>query len=215
MIKLNKHAKPAVLHQNAAQWTAEYLRYIDGDGDVPKAAGTRYRHVEIKAVIKNETNEKCGYCESKIGATWPGDVEHLRPKSKFPELVLQWENLTLACGICNTNKGNTYADDVPLLNPYDTNIEERVTFAGSLAINRIGDMASWFWIGKLELNRGKLLARRTERLLEIQEKLNHFASVRDGLIKEAMRDKLSEEFQSHREYSRMLREFIKPQLQSS
>ena len=43
---------------------------------------------------------------------------HKLPKSKFPELVCDWENLTIACPKCNTNKGDYDLPlECPLLGP--------------------------------------------------------------------------------------------------
>ena len=39
----------------------------------------------------------CAYCEE----TTKGEVEHFRPKSKFPALVYSWSNWLLACHECN------------------------------------------------------------------------------------------------------------------
>jgi uncharacterized protein (TIGR02646 family) len=65
---------------------------------------------------------KCAYCESKVTHVDYGHIEHYRPKSLFPELTFEWDNLLLACGICNgaEHKGDRFpeaADGGPLLNP--------------------------------------------------------------------------------------------------
>jgi uncharacterized protein (TIGR02646 family) len=36
------------------------------------------------------------------------EVDHLRPKTEFPNLALTWRNLVWACGICNQSKGSQY-----------------------------------------------------------------------------------------------------------
>jgi uncharacterized protein (TIGR02646 family) len=48
--------------------------------------------------------EPCCYCESSIGA----EVEHVRPKSLYPELTFDWLNLLLVCGSCNTVKNDGF-----------------------------------------------------------------------------------------------------------
>ena len=40
----------------------------------------------------------CGYCEEIVR----GEVDHFRPKSKFPELVYEWSNWVFACNACNS-----------------------------------------------------------------------------------------------------------------
>jgi uncharacterized protein (TIGR02646 family) len=49
--------------------------------------------------------EPCCYCESSIGA----QVDHVRPKSLYPELTFDWLNLLLVCGRCNTVKNDGFA----------------------------------------------------------------------------------------------------------
>jgi uncharacterized protein (TIGR02646 family) len=42
--------------------------------------------------------EVCNYCEQNEG----GDIEHIFPKSFFPQHTFQWENYILACKQCNS-----------------------------------------------------------------------------------------------------------------
>ena len=37
-----------------------------------------------------------------------GEVDHFRPKTKFPELVYQWSNWVYACRFCNKSKWNKW-----------------------------------------------------------------------------------------------------------
>lgn len=46
----------------------------------------------------------CSYCEVALHSQV--DVEHVQPKSLNPELELEWKNFLLACGNCNSIKGN-------------------------------------------------------------------------------------------------------------
>lgn len=39
------------------------------------------------------------------------NVDHIKPRAKFPELSLDIENLQILCGACNKGKGNKYAKD--------------------------------------------------------------------------------------------------------
>ena len=49
----------------------------------------------------------CAYCERKLR----GEVDHFRPKTKFPELVYCWSNWLFACGECNNAKGDKWPTD--------------------------------------------------------------------------------------------------------
>ncbi len=45
-------------------------------------------------------NGFCNYCEGNKAT----DIEHIYPKSFFPEYTFEWENYLLACGQCNQDK---------------------------------------------------------------------------------------------------------------
>lgn len=47
--------------------------------------------------------QRCCYCEDSQAT----DVEHIRPKDFYPDLVFVWENYLLACARCNRPKSNT------------------------------------------------------------------------------------------------------------
>ncbi len=48
---------------------------------------------------------RCGYCEDSAA----DEVEHIRPKDLYPELVFAWHNYLYACGHCNRPKNNRFA----------------------------------------------------------------------------------------------------------
>ncbi|MBE9242244.1 HNH endonuclease [Synechocystis salina] len=50
-------------------------------------------------------NRRCNYCEDSVA----DEVEHIKPKSLYPEFVFVWDNYLYACGQCNTKKNNQYA----------------------------------------------------------------------------------------------------------
>lgn len=47
---------------------------------------------------------RCCYCEDSLA----DEVEHIKPKDWYPELVFVWENYLYACGPCNGPKNNRY-----------------------------------------------------------------------------------------------------------
>ena len=123
----------------------------------------------------HETHSKCAYCEGRIGHVAYTHIEHKLPKSKYQNLVCAWENLTIACPRCNTNKGNYDAPECPLLDPYIDDVEKEVAFGGPMALARGGARASTT-ITRLKLNRAELLFARSEvlkrlyRLLDLVER---------------------------------------------
>lgn len=57
-----------------------------------------------------EEDTPCGYCRLPFGRNGLGEygfgVDHIKPKSRHPELVMEISNLTWACGRCNRKKSN-------------------------------------------------------------------------------------------------------------
>ena len=49
--------------------------------------------------------QRCGYCEDSVG----DQIEHIRPKSLYPERTFVWENYLPACGGCNRAKGTDFS----------------------------------------------------------------------------------------------------------
>ena len=47
---------------------------------------------------------RCAYCEDSLA----DEVEHIRPKTFFPDLAFVWENYLFACGPFNGPKGSRY-----------------------------------------------------------------------------------------------------------
>jgi hypothetical protein len=52
---------------------------------------------------------RCVYCEDSAST----QIEHVRPKSLYPEATFSWENLLPACSGCNGPKNNRFAIFVP------------------------------------------------------------------------------------------------------
>ncbi len=48
---------------------------------------------------------RCAYCEDSMA----DEVEHVRPKDLYPEVVFAWANYVYACGPCNRPKGSHFA----------------------------------------------------------------------------------------------------------
>jgi 5-methylcytosine-specific restriction endonuclease McrA len=51
----------------------------------------------------------CGRSKRKHGVVI--HVDHIKPKSKYPELALEYNNLQLLCEDCNLGKSNKYETD--------------------------------------------------------------------------------------------------------
>jgi 5-methylcytosine-specific restriction endonuclease McrA len=49
-----------------------------------------YTEEQNKAALLKSSHDKCMYCESKLGAESYPQIEHIRPKSKYPNLEFVW-----------------------------------------------------------------------------------------------------------------------------
>jgi uncharacterized protein (TIGR02646 family) len=165
MIRLTKSPEPEVLAEQKIVWTAEYVGGVDR---------RRYAHADIRTALRDETRRKCAYCESRMEHVSPAHIEHIIPKSRRPDLVCEWSNLTIACQTCNVNKG-TYFDLVcPLLNPYVDDPKAHLRWKGPWVIPISADTGK-VTVTRLDLNRSELLYKRMreqERALDILTQMN-------------------------------------------
>ncbi len=68
----------------------------------------------------------CAYCEGEYEDISYGEIEHFKPKSLYPELMFDYNNMNIACSKCNKNKGEKF--DEKLINPTIDNPEEYLKF---------------------------------------------------------------------------------------
>jgi HNH endonuclease len=84
-------------------------------GGCPKATGgsdvSFAEYKEARDPLISRIGDYCSYCEVCLHSSI--DVEHVRPKKPQPLLALDWTNFLLACGNCNSIKGD---EDVDLAN---------------------------------------------------------------------------------------------------
>lgn len=178
MIRLRKGCEPQVLVQNHDAWTAKYVNWLE---DRKSREPRPYTHRDIRAALEAETHCKCAYCEGRFKPVSYGDIEHKLPKSKCPTLVCAWTNLTMACQVCNTNKGDYCDPECRLLDPHVDDVETMVVFAGSFALAEPGRRADKT-IEQLKLNRPDLLLAREEVLKDLGrnlDRLERFANMRE------------------------------------
>jgi hypothetical protein len=98
-----------------------------------------------------------------------GDIEHIIPKSKVPARAYEWINLTLACDVCNNNKGDHYSDDPAqsqqaLIDPYADNPADHFLFMREIVVPRPDSMRALETEDVIKLSRNDLLERRRERM---------------------------------------------------
>lgn len=108
------------------QISTETQQGLDGYQAVVNAAGSYSEQVKLakkkfsqwnrprNAVFKEVRSQltemcagaaRCGYCED----SYADQVEHIKPKDLYPEVVFSWLNYLYACGKCNRTKLNHWA----------------------------------------------------------------------------------------------------------
>lgn len=178
MIKARRTSKPKILIDNELIWKTQYLAALAMYQAAPSAktkraksnAENKYQHKQIKESLKHMFKGKCAYCESHISHIDYGDIEHFRPKSKFPKLCFTWKNLLLGCGICNdkAHKGDLFpfaAEGGPFINPvqedpdvfFDFEYDPHTEIAIVLSKNQRGETTE----KKIGLNRPDLVKHRS------------------------------------------------------
>lgn len=177
MIILTKTQRPNILVTNAETWRDDLMTTI-GSGQKPTTTQkNRYNHPDIKNQLLIETHEKCLYCESKIRHIDDGDIEHIIPKSVHPELSFDWENLSLACTICNRNKGDHYdpgsAEEV--INPYTDSPADHFLFHRDFLTPLPQSLRAQYTDQLLELNRAELRERRAEKISQLHDFITAYA----------------------------------------
>ena len=101
MHTVSRGPAPGGLRVIRDKYTPRWVRYYrNGTGRKPSDSKWRRFHPDLWNVFFGI----CGYCEQEC----KGEVEHFRPKSRFPERVYEWENWVLACHVCNNMKSGKW-----------------------------------------------------------------------------------------------------------
>lgn len=167
-----------------------------------------YKHSDNKATLKSSSFDKCMYCESKITHIDYGDVEHIKPKSIFPNLTYEWSNLGYACVKCNRDgKGNKYHDD--FINPYEDDPEIFLEPIGSIIFSKNGNQRGEITIDFVKLNRPELLEKRNEKIEKMRPLMTRYHQCTVSAQKEAILEQIVEEAKEDREYSLCIKYALK------
>ncbi len=207
MRNLTKLPEPEILAANGAQWLKEFLANPRN-----KTTRYRYRQAQIKATLREETFDKCAYCESKLGHASPGDVEHKIPSSKVPDRHFEWRNLTMACQECNRRKNNFYSEHDGFLDPYTEDVEALLEHHGPIVQWKVGQPRAEVTVKVLELSsssRIKLFEIKLQKLSTLSDLLERYEAAEVGSALKAMLGfQVREMTDRHSEYSAMVREAV-------
>lgn len=203
MRRLHKLEAPGVLVDNADDWSCAFAA-----DPTSESKRRRYRHPDIKGRLREETSYKCIYCESKIGHNTPGDVEHKIPTSVDASRHFEWSNLTIACTECNRRKNDYFNEDLPFLDPYVDDVEQRVVHHGPVVSWAIGDHVAEISVRTLGLHddsRLPLILRKIEKISEVNELMERRNAAVHPALAGLLTSRLDEMQQSTSEYSGMVR----------
>ena len=202
MRRIAKNNCPQVLVDNSTAWLDAYLN--DKKNDTKKY---RYRHPDIKSAIRLEASDKCIYCESKVGHNTPGDIEHIIPSSKAEDQIFAWENLTLACTECNRRKSAYYDPNLPFLNPYVDDVEDKLVHYGPVVSWKVGDAQAEISVKTLELNaqaRKTLFFQKIGKMEAVDNLLERIESETNDALKLLLVKELEEMQKPEAEFSAMV-----------
>lgn len=211
MIKLTKGEKPQILIDNADDWKNDLLDYIRRNEKVPNTVGNKYNNIEVKQALQTESYSKCMYCESKVAHVAYEHIEHIKPKAKdkFPELAFEWENLGLACPVCNMNKSDKYDPSLPLLNPYVDEPSQHLSAVGPYIFAKPGDDRGQLTEKLLDLNRIELVEQRLERIETIRQMMDSYEKESNAMLKKLLLKEIIEELKKDKAYSFITNSLVK------
>ena len=162
MLKVNKKSEP----EEFTKYKSKH-KIINWDSFTP----------EIKQVLKQylleeQENSCCPYCEIEISLE-NSQIEHIKPKNKFPKLLTEYDNL-LACCLESKRCGNSKANkwDELFINPITENPEDYFKYdiktGKIISIFKDGEKyeKAKYTINLLNLNDNRLCNIRRKYILE-------------------------------------------------
>jgi uncharacterized protein (TIGR02646 family) len=203
VIHLSKVAEPNVLATNKVAWTDEFRQDTDK---------RRYAHKDIRMALGEETFRKCAYCESRVEHVAATHVEHILPKSIHPDLVCDWQNLTVACPMCNQKKGPYDNPACRIVNPYSDDPKDHLRWIGPWVTHVTNDRGR-VTITRLGLNRADLMFQRGRECQRVEELLR-LMEQSDAPVRDALNEDLLAAIADDAEYSAAIRSLVELELGS-
>lgn len=195
MRNVQRLKKPKSLAKNGPKWSAALQAKIVACGGVVKLVPNKYFDKYNKPDIKESLREMygglCCYCEARIGVVEFGNIEHTKPKRTYTDTTYEWENLHLACTMCNVEKGIQYDEISPILDAVkDRPIEDHLTYRKYWVQARTARGTTTR--NHVKLDREGLLRARSEiwtRVLGLIEEINRTPNAPES---DTVRDELNE-----------------------
>ncbi len=166
-----------------------------------------YNNKLNKAQLINSTSWKCMYCESNIAHITYWDIEHIKAKSIYSDLTYKWDNLWIACEVCN--RTYKWVQDNNFINPYNEDPQNHLIFLSNILhwkqwSEKWDITISWIW-----LNRVELLERRKAKLDMIEKSIQACFRTTDNELKNNALSELKKESDSSKEFSLLIKTLFK------
>jgi uncharacterized protein (TIGR02646 family) len=113
MIRVDRGPEPDGFAARAADWRERFEEVRKRNPDLTASQFWSRVRRQIRAdaqVLYAAFHGKCAFCEAKMAHVSSPHVEHYRPKSRFPDQMLNWQNWLLSCGRCNDKKWTHFPD---------------------------------------------------------------------------------------------------------
>ncbi len=150
-----------------------------------------------KPFLRIDFEYRCAYCKNREaveGGSKKFDIDHYKPKSKFPDLVNIYSNLIYSCRVCNSSKRNFWPNfidilkDQYILNPCNDDFEKHYNM--KQAEWRGNTLVALWNIKRLRLNSPKKLQFREDEA-DVCEIINNLTFKQEELKIILSCDKLS------------------------
>lgn len=111
--------------------------------------------LDLRFRVLKKHNGACQLCGSRGSATSPLQVDHIKPRSKFPHLALTESNLQVLCRDCNVGKSNKDDTDWRIMPSREFEILQHTSPAEKAKLQQLG----WLKINGAD----KYMKREAER----------------------------------------------------
>ena len=116
MLKVNKKSEPEEFTKYKKKNKVVNWKDFTSESEIKKLLK--------EALLEEQENSCCPYCETEINLN-DSQIEHIKPKDKFPELLIDYENLIICClesKRCGNSKANKWNE--LFINPVTENPED-------------------------------------------------------------------------------------------
>lgn len=174
--------------------------------------------IEIRNYYRKEQNAICSFCRQPVSSVYASNchIEHIAPKSLYPQFIFEPRNLCVICADCNQIKRNqetiretpdtiknTYktkypdkSEDFHIVHPHYDDYDKHIQVINGYYIDKDSKKGN-FTIGACRLNRKLSIIGWEPEVVEEEELMNDFETykeevnpIRKGKILENIKQKL-------------------------